>query len=486
MNTIPNEERDIPQSPAPPPAGMTRHTMFITLVVACAFFMEMFDSTVIVTALPAMAREFDSNVVTLSLGLTAYMLSTTVLLPSSGWIADRHGTRTVFCCATAVFILSSVWCGLSSSVNEFVIARTLQGAGAALMSPVGRLVVLRGTPREQLVQTMNLLSVPALIGPVLGPPIGGLITTYASWHWCFFINVPIGCGILYLMLKHAPDVRSSERGPFDVTGFVLNGLSLASLIYGLNQLSENWPGDALSYGLISFSAMTGWLSWRHARSETHPLVNIRALQARTFRVCMLSGGGIFRLSIAAPIFLMPLMFQVGMGMTAFVSGMLILMHTSGDLLAKIFVSRIMNDLGFRRVLIGTAAGFAIFLGICATFSASTSYWWICLILFIGGAIRSIQMSASSSLQFAEIPQEEMSHASTLSNILMQVQRAVGVTLGAILLNIAVSLRSDVAEQMLMQIDFRIAFAVMGLISLSAVLSYWSLHKDVGAQLLNRR
>lgn len=473
-------------SAAAQPAGMVRHPLFITLVVASAFFMELFDSTVIVTALPTMARDFNTSVVSLSLGLTAYMLSTAVLLPASGWIADRYGTRTVFCWATAVFVVSSVWCGLSSGINEFIMARSLQGVGAALMSPVGRLVVLRATPRERLVQTMNLLVVPGLIGPVLGPPIGGMITTYASWHWCFFINVPIGCCILYLMLKYTPNVRSSDHKPFDVTGFVLNGLSLASLIYGMDQLSEHWPGDTLSYCLIGLSIVTAWFSLRHSRNAAQPLVDIRSLQIRSFRVCMLGGGGVFRLSVAAPMFLMPVMFQVGMGMTAFASGMLILAHTGGDLLTKIFTNRFMNDVGFRRTLIGTAVVFAIFLATCTTFSATTPYWWIGIVLFVGGAARSLQMGALNSLQFADIPTAEMTDASTLSNIIQQVHRAVGVTLGAIVLNFAVSLRAGDVQQALTQFDFRVGFALMSVLSLLSVLWYWPLHKDIGAQLLHRR
>ncbi len=459
--------------------------MFITLVVATAFFMELFDSTVIVTALPTMASEFNTSVVGLSLGLTVYMLSTSVLLPASGWLADRFGTRTVFCSATMIFILSSVWCGLSRNVSEFILARCVQGVGAALMSPVGRLVVLRATPKEQLVRVMNLLVVPGLIGPVLGPPIGGLITTYASWRWCFFINVPIGLTILYLMLKHTPNLRSSDHKPFDATGFVVNGISLACLIYGMDQLSENWPGNVRSYSLIGVGAMMAWLALRHARLAEHPLVSTRALSIRSFTVCLLGGGGIFRLSVTGPIFLMPLMFQLGMGMSAFHSGLLILTHTGGDLLTKVFTNRFMNGLGFRMALLSTAACFAICMGICAAFTANTSYWLIGAVLFIAGAARSLQMGALNSLQFADIHSGQMTDASTLSNIVQQVQRALGVTLGAIVLNFAVSLRSIDPAHALLQSDFQTGFGLMSLLGLSSLLWYWPLRRDIGAQLLGR-
>ena len=465
------------------PAAPASRPTFVTLVVAAAFFMELFDSTVIVTALPTMARDFNSSVVALSLGITAYMLATTVLLPCSGWLADRYGTRSVFCTATSVFILSSVWCGLSSGVTEFIWARTLQGVGAAMMSPVGRLVVLRATPKEQLVSTMNLMVVPALVGPVVGPPIGGLITTYASWHWCFFINVPIGCTILLLMLKNTRNQRSSERRPFDLTGFALNGIGLSCLIYGANQLSEHWPGNLFTYTLLSTGICVGWLALRHARLATHPLVATQAFSVRTFRVCNLGGGGIFRLSTMAPIFLMPLMFQIGMGMTAFQSGMLLLAHTGGDLLTKIITNRFMNAAGFRRALVGTASCFAACIAVFACFSSNTPYWLIVLVLFIAGVVRSLQMGALNALQFADIAPDHMTHASTLSNMVQQAQRALGVAFAAILLNIATTLQPN-AGTGLQQIDFQISFAIMSLIGFAALIWYLRLPKNVGGQLLN--
>lgn len=466
-------------------AHTLKNPLFITMVIAAAFFMELFDGTVIVTALPTMAKEFNTSVVGLSLGLTAYMLSTAVLLPASGWIADRYGTRTVFCFATALFVLASIWCGLSHSVNEFVLARIVQGIGAALMSPVGRLVVLRATPRDQLVRVTNLMVVPALLGPVLGPPIGGLITTYASWRWCFFINVPIGLTILYLVYRHTPNLRSLEPRPFDYTGFVLNGVSLASLIYGMDKLAERWPGDALSLSLIAVGVVLGYFAIRHARRAAQPLVTTHPLSIQSFKVSVLTGGGLFRLSIAAPIFLMPLMFQVGMGMSAFVSGLLILTHTGGDLLMKAFTRRFMNWAGFRRALILTACVFAVCMAICATFTIETSYWWIGIVLVVAGGARSLQMGAQNALQLADISQAEMTNASTLSSIIQQVQRAMGVTLGAIVLNFAVSLRSADAMQALAQIDFQIGFALMSLLGFISVLWFLPLRKDIGAQLLGR-
>lgn len=454
----------------------------VTLVVATAFFMEMFDSTVIVTALPTMARDFHTSVVSLSLGLTAYMLSTAVLLPASGWIADRFGPRRVFCSATLVFILSSVCCGLAHSMTSFIAARTVQGIGAALMSPVGRLLVLRATPKDQLVRIMNLMTIPALTGPVLGPPIGGLITTFASWRWCFFINVPIGLGILYFMLTRTRSEHEQVRKPFDLHGFILNGLSFASLIYGLEELADRWPGNVRCYTLLAFGLLMGWFAIRHARRVEHPIVDLHPLSVRSFRVCTLGGGGLFRLAIMAPIFLLPLMFQVGMGMTAFQSGVMILAHPGGDLLAKSITSRSIHTLGFRKILLLTGATFAVCICLFALFTPDTSTLWIIVLLFVSGVLRSLQMGALSSLQFADIHAEQMTHASTLSGISMQVQRAFGIAFAAILLNVSASLHAGSANGLTLS-DFHLSFVLMSAVCFCSLFWYWPLPSDVGARLL---
>lgn len=455
------------------------------LLVATSMFMEMLDSTVIVTALPKMAESFQTTAVNLSLGLTAYMLSTAVLLPTSGWFADRYGTRTTFALATAVFTLTSIWCGLAHSVTEFIVARSLQGAGAALMSPIGRLVVLRATPRQQLVHILNLLVAPALIGPVLGPPLGGLITTYASWRWCFLINVPIGLGILLATFKLIPNLQRNTQ-PFDVTGFILNGIGLAALIYGMDSLTEHWPGDTRSYSLITLGIVFAYLALRHARLVAHPLVNIAALKVKTFWVSTASGGAAFRLAISAPLFLLPLMLQLGLGLTAFQSGLLILAHTGGDLLTKVATNMTMNRFGFRRVLIWTAIVFTVSMGACGFVTSQTSFWLLGLALFIAGAARSLHMGALNSLQFADIDPHELTHASTLAAIAMQVQRAVGVSLGAVALNFAVSLRGHALGSALTQADFRLAFVAMALLAVSSVFWYVRMPTDSGRHLLARK
>lgn len=455
------------------------------LLVAISMFMEMLDSTVIVTALPKMAESFHTNAVNLSLGLTAYILATAVFLPATGWIADRYGTRSSFALATTVFTLSSIWCGVAHNVPEFICARSVQGIGAALMSPIGRLVVLRATPKHQLVHILNLLVIPALVGPVLGPPVGGLITTYASWRWCFFINVPIGFGILLATFKLIPNLRG-DRQPFDMLGFVLNGVGLAAIIFGMDVLTEHWPGNLRSDGLIMTGIVFAYLALRHARLATHPLVNLAALKIKTFWVSTISAGSLFRLSISGPLFLLPLMLQIGLGLTAFQSGLLFLTHSGGDLATKVATNYVMNRFGFRRVLVLTAVIFGLCIGSCGLTTRDTSFWLLGSVLFIAGAARSLHMAGLNALQFADVAPQELTHASTLSNIAQQMQRAVGVSIAAVVLNFAVSLRGESVGAALTQPDFRIAFFAMGMLTISSVPWYARLSADTAKHLLRRR
>lgn len=277
------------------------------LLVAGAFFMEFLDGTVIATALPDMARDFGVTAVELNIGISAYLITLAVLIPASGWIADRFGARAIFTLALAIFTLASVFCGLSTEVHIFVAMRILQGVGGALMVPVGRLAVLRTTPKHQLIKAIATLTWPALVAPIIGPPLGGFITRYASWHWIFFINVPLGLAAIILSLRIIPDIRETERRSFDLSGFITTSVAMVSLVTAMERLGDRqpqiWPTlalAALGFGCLLYSI-------RHFRRAAAPMVRLDALQVPTFRVTMY-GGSLFRASISAVPFLLPLLF----------------------------------------------------------------------------------------------------------------------------------------------------------------------------------
>lgn len=451
--------------------------MFVAAIVACAFFMETLDSTVIVTALPRMAQAFEASPVRLSLGLTAYIITLAIVIPASGWIADRLGTRNVFCAAIGVFTLASVWCGFSNSVAEFVLARILQGIGGAMMSPVGRLVVLRSTERKDLVRVMNFVTLPGLIGPIVGPPVGGFITTYFSWRYIFFLNVPVGLFGMALVFNLIRNFYGETRRPFDIVGFLLNGAALAALIYGMDLLGNRGIGrDGVS--LVVGGLVLGVLAVRYALRARHPLVDLGALRIHSFNAVN-AGGSFFRIAISGPTFLMPLLFQVGLGMSAFASGLLLLVHAGGDFAAKLVTTRFIRSFGFRSALVWTTIVFAVTIGACAFFTVATPLWIILPLLFISGVCRSLQMTAQTSFQFAEIPSEGVTAASTLSSALLQIVRAIGVALAAAVLSLSVALRSGGSLGLA---DFRVGFVAIALVSLGSLFWYWPLHPHSGAEL----
>jgi EmrB/QacA subfamily drug resistance transporter len=458
-----------------------RNPIFVAAIVACAFFMETLDSTVIVTALPRMADAFGSSPVRLSLGLTAYIITLAIVIPASGWIADRLGTRNVFCAAIGIFTVASVLCGFSNLVTEFVLARILQGVGGAMMSPVGRLVVLRSTERTDLVRVMNFVTLPGLIGPIIGPPVGGFITTYLSWRYIFFLNVPVGLLGMALVFSLIRNFYGVTRRPFDIVGFALNGAALATLIYGMDLLGHRGVGrDGIV--LVAVGLALGVVAVRYALRARHPLVDLSALRVGSFRAVN-AGGSFFRMAISGPTFLLPLLFQVGLGMTAFASGLLLLVHAGGDFAAKLVTMRFIRGFGFRAVLIGTTFVFAATIGACAFFTAATPLWVILPLLFISGVCRSLQMTSQTSFQFAEISSESVTAASTLSSALLQIVRAIGVAAAAAVLSLSVALRGGGDLGLA---DFRVGFIAVAVVALGSLFWYLPLHPASGAELSGHR
>ena len=455
--------------------------MFVAAIVACAFFMETLDSTVIVTALPRMAVAFGSSPVRLSLGLTAYIITLAIMIPASGWIADRFGTRNVFCAAIGMFTLASIGCGFSQSLGQFVLARILQGTGGAMMSPVGRLVVLRSTERKDLVRIMNFVTLPGLIGPIVGPPVGGFITTYLSWRYIFFLNVPVGLLGMALVFGWINNFHGAARRPFDAAGFMLNGAALAILIYGMDLLGHRGIGrDGAT--LVGAGLALGVLAVWYALRARHPLVDLSALRLKSFSVVN-GGGSFFRVAISGPTFLLPLLFQVGLGMSAFASGMLLLVHASGDFAAKLVTTRLIRSFGFRAALVWTTVAFAVLIGACGFFTTGTPLYVTLPVLFLSGACRSLQMTSQTAFQFAEIPPAGVTAASTLSSALLQIVRAIGVALAAAVLSLSSAMRGGITLNLS---DFRVALVAIAAMALGSLFWYWPLHPHSGAELSGHR
>ncbi|CAM7666119.1 MFS transporter [Lelliottia nimipressuralis] len=454
------------------------------LLVAGAFFMEFLDGTVIATALPDMAKSFGVQAVDLNIGISAYLITLAVLIPASGWIADRFGARKVFAVALAIFTLASVFCGLSTTVDQFVAMRVLQGMGGALMVPVGRLAVLRTTPKHQLITAIATLTWPALVAPIIGPPLGGFITSYADWRWIFFINVPLGIVAIILALRIIPDLHDDERRPFDTPGFIATTIAMVSLVYAMESMGAQHSQGLLTLGLLVVGAVTLIYALRHFQRTQWPMIRLDAMQVPTFRVTMY-GGSLFRASISAVPFLLPLMFQVGFGMDAFHSGLLVLAVFVGNLTIKPATTPLIRRLGFRKLLLINGALNVLSLLACAFISPQTPVWLIMLILYLGGVFRSIQFTAVSTLAFADVPSAQMSYANTLFSTATQLAVGLGITLGAIGIRIGEKMGDLLNMASVPGISFRLAFVAIALICLVGMVDTLRLTKDAGSAVSNK-
>jgi len=458
------------------------NTRLISLIVAVALFMENMDSTVIATALPAIAADIGSNPLALKLAITSYLLSLAIFIPASGWVADRFGTRTVFRAAILVFVLGSIGCAMSDSLADFVAARMLQGVGGAMMTPVGRLILLRSIDRRALLSAMAWVTMPALIGPMVGPPVGGFITTYASWHWIFYINVPIGILGIVLVTLFVDEVRAEKQERFDFVGMILAGLGLGGVAFGLSvaglDLLPFPPVLTLSGAGVLFLV----LYVRHAKRHPAPVLDLSLLSIPTFRATV-TGGFLFRLGIGAWPFLMPLMLQLGLKMNPFQSGIITFAGSFGALLMKPVIAPLLKNFGFKNILVPNAVISGALLAACATFTETTPISVMFLILVIGGFFRSLEFTSINTLAYADVPSQRMSTATSLVSVLQQVSISCGVAVGALLVELT-NRFSD--SRTLTTEDFHPAFLIVGAISASAVFVFMGLHKDAGAEMANRK
>jgi EmrB/QacA subfamily drug resistance transporter len=456
--------------------------LITALTVACALFMENLDSTVIATSLPAIAGDLHEDPISLKLALTSYLISLAIFIPASGWAADRFGARTVFRSAILVFVAGSILCGLSNTLPGLVGARVIQGLGGAMMVPVGRLLLLRTVERSELVNALSYLTVPALLGPMAGPLLGGFITTYFHWRWIFWINVPIGIAGVILATRFIENVKCETLWPLDAKGFVLSGLGLAFLVSGLGGFGRGlmpWQ-DAVCLTVLGAAALTAY--GLHARNAAFPLLDLKLLSIATFRASV-TGGSLFRIGIGSVPFLLPLMLQVPFGLNAFQSGSITFIASAGAMVMKATAAPILRFFGFRRVLIYNAMISAGFLACYGTFTPSTPAAFMMSFFLVSGFVRSLEFTSLNAIAFADIDAAQMSRAVSFSSAAQQLSLSLGVAAGAAAIE-GVALLNP-GQYALSLENFRWAFAVMALTSASAAAAFVRLPAYAGSELTRK-
>jgi EmrB/QacA subfamily drug resistance transporter len=461
---------------------MQSQARMIALLVAGSMFMEQLDGTVIATALPQMAGSFAVAAVDLNVGMSAYLLTLAVFIPASGWVADKVGARTVFTSAIVVFTVASILCGSSQELWQFIAARVLQGVGGAMMVPTGRLIVLRNAEKQHLMRAIAYLTWPALSAPILGPPLGGLITTYASWRWIFFLNIPLGLIAIVLALALIPNERGSGRGPFDWVGFVMTGLAGAGLIYSLESVGRGHLSGSMSGLMLALSLGIGVLAVRHMLRSEHPVIDLQPFRVPTFMIAV-RGGILFRAAIAALPFLLPLLFQLVFGLDPFASGLLLLALFAGNLGMKPATSSVLNWFGFKPTLLGNGCiAIATIIG-CSLLTPDTPKAVIIPLLFVSGLARSMQYTTLNTLAFADVPKPGMSGANTLFSMMNQMGSGLGIAVGAVSLRLAALMHPTVDAAT--GRDFQIAFWVVALLAMAAYLDFVRLAPDAADGLRKR-
>ena len=453
----------------------------IALIVASAMFMEQLDATILATALPTMARDFGVLAPNMSVALTSYLLSLAVFIPASGRAADKFGARTVFALAIAVFMLGSALCAQAPSLPLFVLARAFQGLGGAMMMPVGRLVLLRAVERKDLVSAMSWVLVPALIGPIVGPPIGGFIVTYLDWRWIFYINLPIGLLGLGLVLRFIADTRGEPAGPFDWSGMALSGVALGCLFFGF-ELASHPALAPLVVGLLGTGFAFGFLYVRHARHTADPIMDLSLMRLPSFGTSVIAGA-LTRITQGAQPFLLPLMLQLDFGLSAAQSGSVVVATALGSMSMKAFAPRILRRFGFRRTLIVNGVISSCGYACCAAFRPGLPLSAMFAVLMLCGFFMSFQFTAYNTVAYEAVPASRMSSATAFYTTFQQLMLSVGICTAALALEGAMVVDGHVHPLLG---DFSAAFLVVAGVSLLSTV--WNLRfaPDAGWEISGHR
>lgn len=440
--------------------------------------MQQIDSTAVATALPSMAANLGVSPIKLHSVITIYLLALAAFLPISGWLADRFGARRVFCAAIALFTLASLACALSADLTMLILSRFVQGVGAAMMLPTGRLILVRSVPRSELVSAIALMGMPAVIGPVVGPLFGGFVTEISSWRWIFWVNLPIGAVSIMLVLLLIDKVPSQESKPLDFMGFLISGLSIGILVFGLDSLAR---GSVATTAALVLSGSLGLGFYMiYARRRPNAILDLGLFRYPTFRASMF-GGTLFRVGFGALPFLLPLMMQEALGYTPLQSGAITFVSAIGAFGMRPLTGYILRRFGFRSVLSWNALIASLFIGLCAIFNQATPLLVILAVIFVGGVFRALQLTSLNALVFAEVTDKEMSHAATLSQMALRVSQGGGIAGAAAILHL-----SSGVEAPLTNAAFAASYVAMAIISAVSYFSFITLSKTAGDALVARQ
>ncbi|WP_233842731.1 DHA2 family efflux MFS transporter permease subunit [Dyella sp. 2HG41-7] len=454
----------------------------ISLIVGCAIFLEQVDGTVLATALPTMARDFHVSAPAMSVAVTSYLLALAILIPVSGAIADRFGAKRVFNSSIVVFIIGSILCSLTKSLPMMVAARLLQGTGGAMMAPVGRLVVLRTVERRHLVSSMMWTLIPAILGTMAGPPLGGFIVQYLDWRWIFYINVPIGILGFWLVRRFIPVVHTVTRpARFDWLGFALCSVGLGCLLFGLELFGEN-TNLRNAILLTAVGAVSCLVYVQHAKRRINPAVDLTLLRIDSFRLSVISGS-LMRITQGAQPFLLPLLLQIGLGFSALRSGQLILAISLGALMARVFTTRVLRWIGFRRAMVYNGALASLSYAVCAFFRADWPFWLMFGLLMGCGLVMSFQFAAYNTIAYEAVPTDRMSAANSFYSTLQQLMLSVGVCTGALILKVAMAVSHNAEPS---RLNFSAAFLVVTVISMSSTRWHRAFAHDAGHEMSGYR
>jgi EmrB/QacA subfamily drug resistance transporter len=465
-------------APKPLPAPRGASPRVTALIVASALFMEQVDGTVLATALPTMARSFDVAPLQMNVALTSYLISLAVFIPASGKVADRFGSRTVFRAAIALFAIGSILCAQAPTLTFLVLARMLQGAGGAMMVPVGRLLLLRSVSKSELVAAMSWLMIPATIGPILGPPLGGFIVTYLDWRWIFYINVPIGLLGVALVTRYIEEVREPGSVDFDVVGLVQSGIALPCLVFGLELASRGVGSRLMAAALIAVGLIMAVLYWRHAHHHPQPVLDFQLMRIPTFRLSVLSGS-LSRIAVGAMPFLLPMMLQVGFGMSPAQSGMITFASSAGAMVLRLTAPLLLRRIGFRNVLTWIGLLSTLLMASVAAFRPSWPLPVIYGLLLALGFFQSLQFMAYNTIAYADVPRPKMSAATSFYTTFQQLSLTLGIAVSAASLGMSAAWRGHMGPLL---DDFSTAFLVVTVIAIFAPLLSRTLDPTAGDEL----